>query len=54
LAFGPYTKFGTIIKEYRNATMIYTPPGMVGTKCTGMQGINGRQAGRPARYAPAT
>ena len=25
LAFGPYAKFGTIIKEYRNASMIYTP-----------------------------
>ena len=32
LAFGPYAKFGTIIKEYRNANMIYTPSEMVGTK----------------------
>ncbi len=31
LAFGPYVKFGTIIKEYRNANMIYTPSEMVGT-----------------------
>ena len=31
LAFGPYVKFGTIVKEYRNATMQYTPSEMVGT-----------------------
>ncbi len=40
LAFGPYAKFGTIIKDYRNATMIYTPSEMVGTKRRGVQGIN--------------
>ena len=39
LAFGPYAKFGTIIKEYRNATMQYTPSEMVGTKRTGISGI---------------
>ncbi|HEY1600913.1 MAG TPA: hypothetical protein VGG64_15010 [Pirellulales bacterium] len=44
LAFGPYVKFGTIIKEYRNANMIYTPSEMVGTKRTGIQGITGRQS----------
>jgi IS1 family transposase len=44
LAFGPYVKFGTIIKEYRNANMIYTPSEMVGTKRTGVRGIDGRQA----------
>jgi len=44
LAFGPYVKFGTIQKEYRNATMIYTPSEMVGTKRTGIKGIEGRQA----------
>ena len=27
LAFGPYAKYGTIIKDYRNANMIYTPSG---------------------------
>jgi len=43
LAFGPYVKFGTIIKEYRNAAMIYTPSEMVGTKRTGIKGISGRQ-----------
>jgi IS1 family transposase len=32
LAFGPFVKYGTIIKDYRNATMIYTPSEMVGTK----------------------
>jgi IS1 family transposase len=39
LAFGPYAKYGTIIKEYRNASMIYTPSEMVGTKRTGIRGI---------------
>jgi IS1 family transposase len=39
LAFGPYAKFGTIIKEYRNASIIYTPSEMVGTKRTGRRGI---------------
>jgi len=43
LAFGPYVKYGTIIKEYKNATMQYTPNEMVGTKRTGIRGINGRQ-----------
>ena len=38
LAFGPYVKYGTIIKEYRNANMIYTPSEMVGTKRTGIAG----------------
>jgi len=32
LAFGPYAKFGVIIKEYKNATMAYDPSEMVGTK----------------------
>ena len=31
LAFGPYAKFGTIIKDYKNANMPYTPSEMVGT-----------------------
>ena len=52
LAFGPYVKFGTIIKEYRNAKMIYTPVEMVGTKRNGPTGH--RAAGKSARYAPAT
>jgi len=43
LAFGPYAKFGTIIKEYRNASMIYTPSEMVGTKRNGIRGIGPRQ-----------
>lgn len=41
LAFGPYVKFGTITKEYRNASMIYTPSEMVGTKRTGRRNIKG-------------
>lgn len=39
LAFGPYVKYGTIIKDYKNANMIYTPSEMVGTKRTGIQNI---------------
>lgn len=39
LAFGPYAKFGTIIKEYRNAKIVYQPSEMIGTKKTGIQGI---------------
>lgn len=34
LAFGGKARFGTIIKDYKNATMIYTPSEMVGTKRT--------------------
>ena len=39
LAFGPYVKFGTIRKEYRNAKMIYTPSEMVGTQRRRVTGI---------------
>lgn len=31
LAFGPYAKFGVLIKQYRNANMDYTPSEMIGT-----------------------
>jgi transposase-like protein/IS1 family transposase len=44
LAFGPYARFGTITKEYRNAKMIYTPSEMVGTVRRGIRGIHGREA----------
>ena len=49
LAFGPYVKYGTIIKEYRNANMPYTPSEMVGTKRTGIRGI-----GRKDRHTITT
>lgn len=39
LAFGPYAKFGTIVKGYRNATMIYTPSEMVGAQRTAKLGM---------------
>lgn len=39
LAFGPYVKYGVLIKDYRNASMIYTPSEMVGTQRTGIKGI---------------
>ena len=39
LAFGPYVKFGTIVKDYKNANMPYTPSEMVGTKRRGVYGM---------------
>jgi len=39
LAFGGHVKYGTIIKDYRNATMIYTPSEMVGAERKGIFGI---------------
>jgi transposase-like protein/IS1 family transposase len=44
LAFGPYVKFGTIIKEYRNVNMIYTPSEMVGTQRKGRRNISGSES----------
>lgn len=44
LAFGPYVRFGTIQKEYRNASMVYTPSEMVGARRRGIRGIEGREA----------
>jgi IS1 family transposase len=43
LAFGPYAKYGTIVKDYRNAAMIYTPSEIVGTQRRGIRGIEKRQ-----------
>jgi len=39
LAFGPYVKFGTIVKDYRNAQIIYTPSEMIDTIRRGVIGI---------------
>ena len=41
LAFGPYAKYGQIIKDYRNATQPgrYAPPEMVSTERKGIFGI---------------
>ena len=39
LAFGPYAKYGQIRKDYRNATMIYTPSEMVGADRRNIRGI---------------
>jgi IS1 family transposase len=39
LAFGPYCRFGTIVKEYRNAKIVYQPSEMVGTRRRGRRGI---------------
>jgi IS1 family transposase len=38
LAFGPYAKFGVIIKQYKNATMAYDPSEMVGTERRAVKG----------------
>ncbi|MCE9547509.1 MAG: hypothetical protein K8T25_18720 [Planctomycetia bacterium] len=35
LAFGPYVTYGVLVKDYKNANMIYTPSEMVGTKRKG-------------------
>ena len=43
LAFGPYVKYGKIVKDYKNANMIYTPSEMVGTKRTGINNIDSKQ-----------
>jgi IS1 family transposase len=42
LAFGPYAKFGTIVKDYRNFDQPgkYTPAEMVATERKGIYGIN--------------
>ena len=40
LAFGPYVKYGTIIKDYRNATIQYTPSEMVGTQRRSVYGMD--------------
>lgn len=39
LAFGPYVKYGQLIKSYRNANMNYTPSEMVGTDRRGIRNI---------------
>src|SRR5262249_21864469 len=40
LAFGGHARFGTIIKDYRNAILPYTPSEMVGTQRRAVYGIN--------------
>lgn len=45
LAFGPYVKYGTIIKEYRNAKIIYTPGEIVGAKRRPVFGMDDGQVG---------
>ncbi len=38
LAFGPYVKYGQIIKQYKNATMQYDPSEIVGTERRSIKG----------------
>jgi IS1 family transposase len=40
LSFGRYAKFGTIVKDYKNATLPYTPSEIVGTKRRAVFGMN--------------
>jgi IS1 family transposase len=40
LAFAGRARYGQIIKEYKNATMAYTPSEIVGTRRVGVTGIN--------------
>ena len=40
LAFGPYAKYGQIIKNYRNASMNYEPSEMIATERRGIAGID--------------
>jgi IS1 family transposase len=43
LAFGPYVKYGTIIKDYRNADRLpgnYSPSQMIGTQREARRGMN--------------
>ena len=37
--FGPYATFGTIVKDFRNARMPYTPSEIVGSQPTGIRRI---------------
>jgi hypothetical protein len=43
MAFGPHCQYGQITKEYRNASMVYTPSEMVGTRRKGIRGIGPNQ-----------
>ena len=45
MTFGPYAKFGTIIKEYKNANMPYTPSEMFGTERRGVYGMRESELG---------
>lgn len=47
LAFGPYAKFGTLVKDYRNANprLGYRPPELVGSKRRPVFGMNDEEKG---------
>jgi hypothetical protein len=44
LAFGQYARYCTLIKQYRNAKMEYTPSEMIGTKRTPRRGMGKQDA----------
>ena len=41
--FGPYARFGTIIKEYRNSNIVYQPSEIVGSKRRAVVNLDGRE-----------
>ena len=43
LAFGPNVKYGSIVKQYRNAVRPYTPSEMIGTKRRSIFNMEGRE-----------
>lgn len=43
LAFGPYAKYGVIVKDYRNARMPYTPSELIGSQRTARRGMAERE-----------
>lgn len=45
MAFGPYAKYGVLVKDYRNAAMNYTPSEMVGTDRRPISGIREDELG---------
>lgn len=45
LAFGPYSRWGTIIKTFRNARIVYEPSEMVGVVRTPRRGIAQEDSG---------
>jgi len=44
LAFGPYVKYGSIVKEFRSANRPYVPSEIVGSKRRGIFNIRGSEA----------
>ena len=41
--FGPYARYGTIVKDYRNSKIVYEPSEIVGTKRRAVFNMAGRE-----------